>query len=354
VADIAILDDGLGTNTLSLSGADATSFQLVGTALHLKAGTVLNAVTKPTYVVVVSAVDATLPGSLPASTTYTLTLLPSGIVVDPGTTVTDPDTHTGTSELRKRGTGTLILDKANSHSGGTVIEAGEVIVRNAAALGTGTVRIMPGARLLIDPGAGEVVAGGLAIDDGGRVDLDTARMTVTGGMSVTSLLDLITAARGDGSWTHSGGLGSTAVAEAVAQGQLRSIGWLDNGDGSFTVAFAAPGDSNLDGAVDVIDAANLFASGKFETALATSWSDGDSNYDGIFDILDVSDLVSSALYDGGTYVTSTASLLPDTPALSLNAANRQDATNSAFASLASESLSSAPSTARKRVFSTFR
>src|SRR5258705_5076186 len=34
VADIAITDDALGTNVLSLSGADAGSFTLVGNELH--------------------------------------------------------------------------------------------------------------------------------------------------------------------------------------------------------------------------------------------------------------------------------------------------------------------------------
>ena len=38
VADIVVTDDALGTNTLSLSGADAALFQIVGTELFLVAG----------------------------------------------------------------------------------------------------------------------------------------------------------------------------------------------------------------------------------------------------------------------------------------------------------------------------
>ena len=38
-----ITDDALGTNTLSLSGADAALFEIVGgTELHLRAGTTLD------------------------------------------------------------------------------------------------------------------------------------------------------------------------------------------------------------------------------------------------------------------------------------------------------------------------
>ncbi len=40
IADIVITDDALGTNDLTLTGADAASFEIVGTELRLKAGTV--------------------------------------------------------------------------------------------------------------------------------------------------------------------------------------------------------------------------------------------------------------------------------------------------------------------------
>ncbi len=42
IADIVITDDALGTNNLTLAGADAASFEIVGTELRLKAGTALD------------------------------------------------------------------------------------------------------------------------------------------------------------------------------------------------------------------------------------------------------------------------------------------------------------------------
>ena len=39
VADIAISDDALGSNVITLEGADASSFEVDGTELFLKAGT---------------------------------------------------------------------------------------------------------------------------------------------------------------------------------------------------------------------------------------------------------------------------------------------------------------------------
>ena len=80
---------------------------------------------------------------------------------------------------------------------------------------------------------------------------------------------------------------------------MRAIGWLDNGDGSVTFAFAAPGDTNLDGLIDVLDAAALSSAARFnDTAV---WSEGDFNYDGIYDDLDNALFVSTGLFDAGPY-----------------------------------------------------
>ena len=72
VADIAVTDDGRGTNSLALSGADASKFELVGNALFLKAGTALNFESQTSYAVTVSASDSTVAGSSAVSTSYAL------------------------------------------------------------------------------------------------------------------------------------------------------------------------------------------------------------------------------------------------------------------------------------------
>ena len=72
VADIAITDDALGTNTITLSGADAASFEVIGTELFLKAGTVLDFESKTAYAVTVFASDSSLPGSTPVSAPFTM------------------------------------------------------------------------------------------------------------------------------------------------------------------------------------------------------------------------------------------------------------------------------------------
>jgi uncharacterized protein YjiK len=77
LADILVSDDGLGTNNLSVSGADAASFQIIGTSLFLRAGTQLNRVTKPSYTVAVRVDDPGVGGTPDASIGYTLQIAPS-------------------------------------------------------------------------------------------------------------------------------------------------------------------------------------------------------------------------------------------------------------------------------------
>lgn len=78
LADIAVTDDGLGDNNLSLSGPDAAAFEIIGTALFLKAGTTLNAASKPGYQVTVSVDDATVGSTPDAGTSYSLSITPAG------------------------------------------------------------------------------------------------------------------------------------------------------------------------------------------------------------------------------------------------------------------------------------
>ncbi len=54
VADINVTDDALGTEALSLTGADAASFEIVGSSLYLKAGVTLNYEAKASYNVTVT------------------------------------------------------------------------------------------------------------------------------------------------------------------------------------------------------------------------------------------------------------------------------------------------------------
>ncbi|WP_353930029.1 putative Ig domain-containing protein [Okeanomitos corallinicola TIOX110] len=74
VADIAVTDDGLGINNLSLTGNDASFFEVDSNGLYVKAGTVLDFETKTSYSVNVEVDDFTVGTTPDATTAYTLTV----------------------------------------------------------------------------------------------------------------------------------------------------------------------------------------------------------------------------------------------------------------------------------------
>jgi autotransporter-associated beta strand protein len=105
------LDGGGGANTLRYDAATPTlvaqvrSGQTPNVGLALKLGTVIAV---PAY----TPIDLTVPAL---------------------STVTDGIIRTGNQRIVKQGSGKLILSLANSHSEGTSVEAGELVVKTVAA-----------------------------------------------------------------------------------------------------------------------------------------------------------------------------------------------------------------------------
>jgi Domain of unknown function (DUF4114) len=85
VADLAAIDDGLGTNLFSLTGTDAASFEITGTSLFLKAGTVLNPATKASLGITVNVDDATVGNTPDATKVFTLAV--TDTVITPPTAI---------------------------------------------------------------------------------------------------------------------------------------------------------------------------------------------------------------------------------------------------------------------------
>ena len=75
VATIVITDDGEGTNTITLTGTDAASFEVVGDELRLKAGTALDYETqRPAYSVTVNVEDSSIAGSTSVTVDFALAI----------------------------------------------------------------------------------------------------------------------------------------------------------------------------------------------------------------------------------------------------------------------------------------
>ncbi len=141
VADIVVTDDALGTNALSLAGADADKFEIDGSELFLKAGTVLDHEADAGFDITV-AVDDVDVGMSPDAT------------VDQSFAVTD-------------------VNEAP-----TAIFLPNTRVNENAPTGT-----LVGAAFAFDPDAGDSLTYGLDDDAGGRFVIDpvTGRITVADG-----------------------------------------------------------------------------------------------------------------------------------------------------------------------------
>jgi len=193
-----------------------------------------------------------------------------------------------------------VLDQANTLTGSTTVQGGRLRLANGSALGSSRIVPLAGGTLTLAP-AQQTTVGGLAANAGGLTDVGNGSMTVAAGLSRSDMLLALAAGRGDGSWNGTSGITSSRARADLAASLPRTVGWLDNGDGSMSFAYAAPGDTNLDWSVDILDAANFLAGGKFDSGTPASWNEGDFGYDGVVDILDAADFLSTGLFDAGPY-----------------------------------------------------
>ena len=147
-----------------------------------------------------------------------------------------------------------------------------------------------------------VGVGSLAVDQaagGGRLDLGAGQVTVAaGGITAAELRADLVAGRAGGGWNGTTGIMSGA---AAASGGTRAVGYVVNGDGSARVSFAAAGDVDLNGTVNVFDLVAINASGTYGTGGASVWSQGDFNYDGVTNVFDLVGVNTGGVYGQGNY-----------------------------------------------------
>jgi len=231
--------------------------------------------------------------------TSSVTTLPEVLAnVPAGQTTVDAGGWSGDGPFRKRGPGTLVLSGANAIGGGLIVEEGLVVIRDPAGFGGGVLDVRSSGRVVLDVGVGRIGVSALALEAGAVVDLVSGRIAIAGGVGEADVRGWLVAGRANGGWNGATGILST---QAAASGGARTIGYRSDSAG-VTVAFAAAGDLNIDGIVDILDVSALL-SGPLSDPLATaSWSAGDFNYDGQFDALDVSELLAAGVFDAGWYL----------------------------------------------------
>ena len=147
-----------------------------------------------------------------------------------------------------------------------------------------------------------VSIGGLSVQEtsgGGRLDLGAGRVNIAaGGISAADLRADIIAGRNGGAWNGTNGITSST---AAASGGTRAVGYVISGDGSAQVSFAAAGDVDLSGQVNVFDLVGINSAGKYGAGTTSDWSQGDFNYDGVTNVFDLVAVNTAAAYGQGNY-----------------------------------------------------
>jgi fibronectin-binding autotransporter adhesin len=207
----------------------------------------------------------------------------------------------GVLSLVKIGSGSQALTGANTLTGPTTVSQGTLQLATSNALSSSAVTVAAGATLSVGP---QVAATIPSLVNNGLVDVGLGGLTVTSGQTAEGIVAAIIAGRADGLWTGTSGITSSA---AATQSE-RAVGWLNNGDGSFTVAFGAAGDWNLNGVVDFDDVVQFVSANLYDTGLPATWAEGDYDYNGVVDFDDVVASVSANLFDAGPYNTGPGGL----------------------------------------------
>lgn len=312
-----VVDLGGGTRTISVAnGAAAVDLQVAvplvnggltksgsGTMLLTAVNTYTGSTTIRAGTLVLGA-TATIASSpsvrIDAGATFDVSQKAGGYVIAPGQTISGSGTLVGSVTLSGGvlGMSSLAIGSASGLSRLTKT-SGTIAGSPVVTVGGG------GAWILPETSSASVDVGSLVVNSapgGGQLDVGTSLVNVAaGGMSAAQLVAALTAGRNGGSWAGAPGITSRSVAADVAGGLSRSVGWMSRGDGGLTFGYAAPGDTNLDGLIDVVDMATFMSAGKYESGLQASWAEGDFNYDGFVDLLDAADFMAGGLFDAGIY-----------------------------------------------------
>jgi autotransporter-associated beta strand protein len=274
-----------------LTSQPSFAWAVTGGGSITPAGLLTTPVTAATSTITASA------SSVVGRATVTITSADQVVSVPAGQTVVESGSRSGVGAVIKRGAGTLVLNGSNAHAGGTVVEQGELVIRHVAALGSGGLEVRTGGRVRLDLGLAGLTVPTLVLDAAGRIDIGVGRLTAAAGLAEATLRQLMLAGHNGGGWDGSSGF----VSSAATLG--RTVGYVID-QGQATIAYAVPGDTNLDGVVDVIDVVNLLVNVNASSGDYVGWSIGDFNYDGMVDQLDLSEFLAAGAFDQGPYLSA--------------------------------------------------
>lgn len=182
------------------------------------------------------------------------TAVDTQLVFDTAGTETISNLISGAGGLTKDGTGVLVIQNANSYTGGTIINAGRLGLNNGQGLGTGDVLVLQGAQLSLGGvTVGNNISGaGQVIKTAGNIGTLTGTNTYSGGTDIQggSLRVTSPAALGTGGVQIAGGsslIVDYSGANNVAMANVLSGAGALVKDGSGTVVLNNQGNSYTGG-----------------------------------------------------------------------------------------------------------
>jgi autotransporter-associated beta strand protein len=279
----------IASATGGITGFDTDKFQIITGATNGTGG-FTNAFTGTFSLALSGSTDLNLVYTAGAPSVITINV-PSGTQTQ---TAAGHPLLAGTTPVEKTGAGTVVFDQPNTLTGPTSVTQGTLELATADTLSSSAVTVAAGATLSVAPQVSATIP---SLVNNGLVDVGLGELTVVSGLTAEGLKAEILAGRNEGEWNGATGITSSAAA-GVAD---RAVGWIDNGDGSFRFGFAAAGDLDMNGLVDLDDVIAFVGGGLYDTGSPAVWAQGDYDYNGIVDLDDVIAFVGGGLYDKGPY-----------------------------------------------------
>ena len=220
--------------------------------------------------------------------TLNTTVTPSSVLVNNSSgnyLISGTGKIAGSTGLAKYGSDSLTLNTVNSYTGGTVVNAGTLVVGVAGAVPANSSVTVNGGIVQLASGIGTSTLSSLTLNNTSTLDIGDNRLIIDYGSGPDPITSIET-------WIKNGFYGmpgpsiiSSDVATAdAATGLSYGIGYADGADGvvaglpsgEIEIMFTLLGDANLDGTVNAEDF-TLFSQ---HVGQSGGWDEGDFNDDG--------------------------------------------------------------------------
>jgi len=223
----------------------------------------------------------------------------AGLKIDSGLTVKSPSVTISGGALSASGV-TLVVNGTSGIAQLVFSGTSASTVTGAPSLavsGGGVVSLPPVGRQTVG-----VTALSVDASTGGKIDIGQGRIDVAvGGITEADLRADVIAGRSGGTFSGTSGIMTTGGKASVTSANP-AVGYRVLASGAAVVAWAAYGDTNLDGQVNSVDAGLINNGGRYNAGSPATWAQGDFNYNNAVNSIDVGLMNNAAEYGQGSYL----------------------------------------------------